>query len=166
MNNTNSPLTSEIIEARWDPPSIQVLQRFANISYVSHRQASSYKWMNRRTDEETDEAGNDNTPLALAPRGENDNKPTPAKTKATRTPAFWGYTLPPHDYPYYWPVHIGSQVTTRQKSKLQIERIRQNFKFLNLKKKQRKKKNNLYAWHTFWSCLIRCINMKWIRQVL
>ena len=23
-------------------------------------------------------------------------------TRTTRTPAFWGYTPPPHDYPYYW----------------------------------------------------------------
>ena len=23
-----------------------------------------------------------------------------------------------------------------------------------------------YTWHTFWSCLIRCANMKWIRWVL
>ena len=27
----------------------------------------------------------------------------------TGTPAFWGYPLPPCDYPYYCPVHIGSQ---------------------------------------------------------
>ena len=26
--------------------------------------------------------------------------------------------------------------------------------------------NKLYTWHTFWSCLIRCANMKWIRWVL
>ena len=23
-------------------------------------------------------------------------------TRTTRTPAFWGYSPPPHDYPYYW----------------------------------------------------------------
>ena len=23
-------------------------------------------------------------------------------TRATRTPAFWGYAPPPHDYPHYW----------------------------------------------------------------
>ena len=23
-------------------------------------------------------------------------------TRTTRTPAFWGYPSPPHDYPYYW----------------------------------------------------------------
>ena len=26
--------------------------------------------------------------------------------------------------------------------------------------------NKPYTWHTFWSCLIRCANMKWIRWVL
>ena len=35
-------------------------------------------------------------------------------TRTTRTLAFWGYPLLPHDYPYYWPVHIESQVKTRQ----------------------------------------------------
>ena len=35
------------------------------------------------------------------------------QTRKTRMPAFWGYPLSPHDYPYYWPVHIGSQVKTR-----------------------------------------------------
>ena len=34
------------------------------------------------------------------------------KTRTTRTPAFWGYPLWPHDYPYYWPVHFESQVHT------------------------------------------------------
>ena len=24
------------------------------------------------------------------------------KTRTTRTPAFWGYPPPPHDYPYHW----------------------------------------------------------------
>ena len=24
------------------------------------------------------------------------------KTRTTRTPAFWGYPQPPHDYPYHW----------------------------------------------------------------
>ena len=32
--------------------------------------------------------------------------------RTTRTPAFWGYPPPPHDYPYYWPVHFESQVHT------------------------------------------------------
>ena len=33
-------------------------------------------------------------------------------TRTTRTPAFWGYPPPPHDYPYYWQVHFESQVYT------------------------------------------------------
>ena len=33
-------------------------------------------------------------------------------TRTTRTPAFWGYPPPPHDYPYYWPVDFESQVHT------------------------------------------------------
>ena len=51
-----------------------------------------------------------------------------------------------HTIESYW---IPSQKTT--KSKLQILKIRQNFKFTR---------------HTFWSCLIYCANMKWIRWVL
>ena len=55
---------------------------------------------------------------------------------------------PPHDYPYYWRVHIGSQDKTRQS---------QNYKF-----KESTKTNvlNLRQKHctrqTFWSYLIRC----------
>ena len=29
-------------------------------------------------------------------------KPLPKSTRTTRTPAFWGYPPPPHDYPYHW----------------------------------------------------------------
>ena len=43
--------------------------------------------------------------------------------------------------------HIGSQVKRRQS---------QIFEFWN----------KHYTWHTFWSCLIRCANMKWIPSVL
>ena len=35
-----------------------------------------------------------------------------SQIRTTRTPVFWGYPTPPHDYPYYWPVHIGSQAQT------------------------------------------------------
>ena len=41
-----------------------------------------------------------------------DDKPLSEPTRTTRTPAFWGYPPPPHDYPYYWPVHFESQVHT------------------------------------------------------
>ena len=30
------------------------------------------------------------------------NKPSSEPTRITRTPAFWGYPPPPHDYPHYW----------------------------------------------------------------
>ena len=61
----------------------------------------------------------------------------------------------PHDYPYIIESHwIPSQKKTE--SKLQIKRMCQIFKFLN----------KLYTRHTFWSCLIRCANMKWIWWVL
>ena len=33
-------------------------------------------------------------------------------TRATRTSALWGYPPLPHDYPYYWSFHIGSQAHT------------------------------------------------------
>ena len=29
-------------------------------------------------------------------------EPSPEPTRTIRTPLFWGYPLPPHDYPYYW----------------------------------------------------------------
>ena len=30
------------------------------------------------------------------------NKTQIVETRTTRTPAFWGYPTPPHNYPYYW----------------------------------------------------------------
>ena len=59
-----------------------------------------------------------------------------------------------HTIASYW---IPSQKMT--KSKLQILKIRQNFWIFEFW-------NGLYTRHTFWSCLIRCANMKWIRWVL
>ena len=61
-------------------------------------------------------------------------------TRTTRTPAFWGYPLPPRDYPYltssfwipspcYWSVHIGSQVKRWKPKKL--EKFAKKFKFYN-----------------------------------
>ena len=71
------------------------------------------------------------------------------KTRTTRTSALWGYPPTPQYYPYYWFI-------LDPKSK-------QDVKFTNLK--------NLFEFwikgqHTFWSCLIRFVNMKWIQQVL
>ena len=69
-------------------------------------------------------------------------------TRTTRTPAFWGYPPPPNDYPYHW-VILENEDTPRRlmithtiesywipsqkktKSKLQILKISQNFKFQN-----------------------------------
>ena len=44
-------------------------------------------------------------------------------------PAFWGYALPPHDYPCYWPVDIGSQkkVKTRQSQNYKFKKIEFEF---------------------------------------
>ena len=55
-------------------------------------------------------------------------------------------------------IHIGSQVKTRHSQSYKFEKFAkiQILKFCN----------KLYTWHTFWSCLIICINMKWIQQVL
>ena len=47
----------------------------------------------------------------------------------------------------------------KTKSKIQIKKNRQNFKFFKFW-------NGHYTRHTYWSCLIRCENMKWIRWVL
>ena len=74
-------------------------------------------------------------------------------TRTTRTPAFWGYPPPPHDYPYHW-------VILDPKSK------EDKVKVTNLKKSPKFQFwNGHYTRHTFWSCLIRCANMKWIRWV-
>ena len=45
----------------------------------------------------------------------------PIITRTTRTPAFWEYPPPPHDYPYYW--YISSDPRSKQ----------DKVKFLNLK---------------------------------
>ena len=68
------------------------------------------------------------------------------KTRTTRMPAFWGYPPPPNDYPFYW-------FTLDPKSNLP------KFQILEFWHKH-------YTRHTFWSCLIGCANMKWIRQIL
>ena len=79
-------------------------------------------------------------------------------TRTIRTPAFWGYLPPPpHDYPYYW-------VILDPKSK------EDKVKVINLKDLAKFQIcefwHKLYMRHTFWSSLIRCANMKWIRWVL
>ena len=47
-------------------------------------------------------------------------------------------------------------------SKLHILKNCQKFKFWNFANK----KTQLIIRHTFWSCLIKCVNMKWIRLVM
>ena len=44
----------------------------------------------------------------------------------------------------------------KTKSKLQILKNCQKFKFCK----------KIYTWNTYWSCLIRCINIKWIQPEL
>ena len=80
----------------------------------------------------------------------------------TRIPAFWGYAPPPHDYPCYGFILYPKS----EKDKVKVTNLKNLPKlqfFLILKKKLKKK--NLYTGHT-WSCLIRCVNIKRIRQVL
>ena len=43
------------------------------------------------------------------------------RTRATRTPAFWGYPPPPHDYPHYW---IPSQKNNRSRTENVTEQTR------------------------------------------
>ena len=72
-------------------------------------------------------------------------------TGSTRTPAFWD-TPRRHMITHTSDSHqIPSQNKT--KSKLQILKNCQKCKFWK----------KLYTWHTFWGCLKRCINMKWIQ---
>ena len=79
------------------------------------------------------------------------------KTRTTRTPAFWWYPLLPHDYPYYWV--ILDPKSKEDKVKNTNFKNSPKFSFFQFW-------NKYYTGHTFLSCLIRCANMKWIRQVL
>ena len=53
------------------------------------------------------------------------------KTRTTRTPAFWGYPSPPHDYPYYWV--ILHPKWKEDKVKVTNSKNLPNYKFLNFK---------------------------------
>ena len=80
------------------------------------------------------------------------------KTRTTRTSAFWEYPpCRPHDYPYYW--FISDPMLWQDKVKVTNFKILPKIQILEFC-------NNHYMQHTFWSCLIRCANIKWIRQVL
>ena len=73
------------------------------------------------------------------------------KTRSARTPTFWEYPPPPHDYPYHW--FISDPKSKDDKVKV-----------TKLKYLPKWKKNNTR--HTIWSFFIRCVNMKWTRLVL
>ena len=75
-------------------------------------------------------------------------------TRTTRTPAFWGYPPPPHDYPYHWVILDPKS----KEDKVKVTNLKNSPKFQIFKFW-----NGHYTRHTFWSCLIRCANMKWIR---
>ena len=55
-------------------------------------------------------------------------------------------------------IHIRSQVMRRQSQIIDYKKLPKISIFKFCKK--------LYTWHTFWSCLIRCINTKWIQPEL
>ena len=78
-------------------------------------------------------------------------------TRTTRTPAFWGYHPPPHDYQYYSVILDPKS----KKDKVKVTNLRNlpKFKIFKLWSK-------FYTRHVVWSCLIRCANMKWIWRVL
>ena len=64
---------------------------------------------------------------------------------------------------FRWPIlliHIVSQVKTIQNQSYNLMKF--NLPILHFFIFWKK----LYTWHTFWSCLIRYVNMKWIRRVL
>ena len=79
------------------------------------------------------------------------NKPL---SEPTRTPAFWD--TPAALWLPIQVIHIRSQVKTRQSQSYKFWKIAKNSKFCT----------QLYTRHTFWSCLIRCINIKWIQPEL
>ena len=74
----------------------------------------------------------------------------PKWTRTTRTPAFWGYPPPSHDYPFYWVILDPKS----KEDKVKVTNLKNLSKFWSKR----------YMRHTF--CLIRCANMKWIRRVL
>ena len=85
------------------------------------------------------------------------NIPFPLETRTTRTPAFWGYPPPPHDYPYHWVILDPKS----KEDKVKVTNFKKFPKFQIFEFR-----NGHYTRHIFWSCLIRCANMKWIRWVL
>ena len=72
-------------------------------------------------------------------------------------PAFWGYPPPPHDYPYHWVILDPKS----REDKVKVTNLKNSPKFQIFEFW-----NRHYTPHTFFSCLIRCANMKWIQWVL
>ena len=77
--------------------------------------------------------------------------------RTIRTPTFWWYPPLPYDYPYYWVILDPKS----KEDKVKVTNLKNSPKFLFFNFW-----NKHYTLHTFSSCLIRCANMKWIRQVL
>ena len=75
----------------------------------------------------------------------------------SRTPAFWGYPLLRHGYPYYWLI-----LDPKWKDKVKVT-ILKNLPKIQIFEFWREKKH--FKWYIH-CCLIRCLNMKWIWQVL
>ena len=81
----------------------------------------------------------------------------PAVIRTTRTPAFWGCPRPPHDFAYYWVILDPKS----EEEKVKVTNLKNSPKFQFFKFW-----NKHYTPHAFWSCLIRCSNMKCIWWVL
>ena len=64
---------------------------------------------------------------------------------------------PPHCYPYHWVILDPKS----KEDKVKVTSFKNSPKFQMFEFW-----NGHYTRHTFWSCLIRCANMKWIRWVL
>ena len=90
-------------------------------------------------------------------KGDNVEHTQPELTRTTRTPAFWGYPLLPNDYPYHWVILDPKS----KEDKVKVTNLKNSLKFQIFEFW-----NGHYMRHTFWSWLIRCANMKWIRWVL
>ena len=78
-------------------------------------------------------------------------------TRTNRTPCVLRYPPPPHDYPYQW---LTSDPKSKQ-DKVKVTHFKKlpKIQFLKFYKK-------LQTRHTFWGCLVPCINMKWIQPEL
>ena len=81
----------------------------------------------------------------------------PCRKKLPQLVALWGHHPPPYGYPYHW--FILDSNSNQDKVTLTNVNDLPKLQILTILK-------NCYMCHTFWSCLIKCVNMKWIQQVL